>query len=183
MCFLLNLSRPLLFLEILLTKKVCTASNAKIWNWEFFIRFWIVKTKRTPALHPFFSSPIFSQPLHKECVMLPILPLNDLDGGLPILAIMDEVRGIYKLALLSLHIPEFIIIKEEKCFSTKGTGTMVIDTIIMLRYTDRHVSIWSFVSIFICPRYAIFWFSGWRMFWNTFAYSWTVGCIHVFLFS
>lgn len=94
--------------------------------------------------------------MDKECVMLPILPLNDLDGGLPILAIMDEVRGIYKLAFLFLHIPEFIIIKKEKCFSTKGTGTMVIDTIVMLRYTDRHVSIWSFVSIFICPRYAIF---------------------------
>lgn len=29
MCFLLNLSRPLLFLEIIFTKKVCNASNAK----------------------------------------------------------------------------------------------------------------------------------------------------------
>lgn len=64
-----------------------------------------------------------------------------LHNGLPILAIMDEIHVIYKLALLFLHIPEFIIIKEEECFSTKGTGTMVIDTTVMLRYTDRHVSI------------------------------------------
>lgn len=64
-----------------------------------------------------------------------------LHNGLPILAIMDEIRVIYKLALLFLHIPEFIIIKEKKCFSTKGPGTMVIDTKVTVRYTDRHVSI------------------------------------------
>lgn len=64
-----------------------------------------------------------------------------LHNSLPILAIMDEIHVIYKLALLFLHIPEFIIIKKEKCFSTKGPGAMVIDTTVMLRYTDRHVSI------------------------------------------
>ena len=60
---------------------------------------------------------------------------------LPILAVMDEVHVIYKLALLFLHISEFTIIRKEKCFSTIGPGTMVIDTVAMLRYTDRHVSI------------------------------------------
>lgn len=64
-----------------------------------------------------------------------------LNNGLPILAIINEIHVIYKLALLFLHIPEFIIIKEEKCFSTKGPSIMVIDTIVTVRYTDRHVSI------------------------------------------
>ena len=53
---------------------------------------------------------------------------------------MDEIHVIYKLALLFLNISEFTII-EEKCFSTKDPGTIVIDIVVMLRYTDRHVSI------------------------------------------
>ena len=63
-----------------------------------------------------------------------------LHNVLLILAIMVEIHVIYKLALLFLLISEFIII-EEKCFSTKDTGTIVIDPVVMLRYTDRHVSI------------------------------------------
>lgn len=58
---------------------------------------------------------------------------------------MDEIHVTYKLALLFLHIPEFIIIKKEKCFLTKGSGTMVIDAMVALRYTDRHVAILVFL--------------------------------------
>ena len=63
-----------------------------------------------------------------------------LHNVLLILAIMVEIHVIYKLALLFLLISEFIII-EEKRFSTKDTSTIVIDPVVMLRYTDRHVSI------------------------------------------
>jgi hypothetical protein len=64
-----------------------------------------------------------------------------LHNDLRILAIMDEIHVIYKLGLLFLNIPEFIIIKKKKCFLTKGPETMVIDITVTLRYTDKHVSI------------------------------------------
>lgn len=64
-----------------------------------------------------------------------------LHNGLLILAVTDEIHVIYKLAPLLLHIPEFIIIKTEKCFSTKGPGAMVVDIIVIRTYTGRHTSI------------------------------------------